>query len=56
MESIFRVLAWVANISEEKDSYKCTRNLDMHTHSTIFDLPSNESDKNLVILESLKGT
>lgn len=54
-ESIFKVLAWEANNKDEKVYSIWIRYFDTQTQRIILDFPSRESDKNLVILESLKG-
>ncbi len=53
--SIFNVLAWEANRSDEKVYSICTKYFDTQTHKIILDFPYKESDKKRVILASLKG-
>jgi len=49
------VLACEANINDEKLSSMWIKNFDTQTQRTILALPSKDSDKYRVILESLKG-
>ena len=53
IESTLRVLAWVANIRDENDSSRWIENFDMQTQRIILALPYRDSDRYLVILESL---
>ena len=52
MESTLRVLACVAKIRDEKDYSRCMANLEMQTQSMILALPSSDSERYRVILES----